>query len=151
MLREQLNTELKAANDVEDKCALSIIRLIQAALRERDVQAREGGRPEGLSDGELEDLLRTMVAQRCDSAKRYEESGQLDMAAREQHEIEVIERLLPHQLDEGACEQAVKQVIGDLGVRQVKDTGRVISELKHRFPGQMNFAKARRMVCRELG
>lgn len=151
MLREQLSAELKAANDVEDKCALSIIRLIQAALRERDVQAREGGHPEGLSDEEIGDLLRTMVAQRCESARRYEETGQLELAEREQHEIEVIQRLLPLQLDDGACEQAVKEVIDELGACQVKDTGRVITELKHRYPGQMNFTKARRMVCRELG
>jgi uncharacterized protein YqeY len=151
VLREQLSDELKIANDVDDKCAIAVIRLIQAALEERDIRARESGHPDGLSDEDVAELLKVMVTQRCDSSRRYEASGQLDLAAREQHEIEVIERLLPEQLDEGACEKAVKQVIGDLGVHKVKETGRVINELKSRYPGQMNFAKARRMVCRELG
>ena len=96
-------------------------------------------------------MLQAMVGQRCESIRRYEESGQLELAAREAEEIEVIKRLLPRQLDEAACAEAVTRVIADLGVEKLKDTGRVISELKHRYPGRMDFAKARRIVCRQLG
>jgi len=150
VLREQLNAELKAASGADDKRTMAIIRLVQAALQERDQQARAAGRPEGLSDQELIAMLQAMVDQRAESIRRYEESGQLDLAQQEAEEVQVICRFLPPQLDEGACAEAIREVIDDLGVHKLKDTGKVMSELKSRYPGQMDFAKARRMVCREL-
>jgi hypothetical protein len=130
---------------------MAIVRLIHAALKERDQTSRAEGQPEGLSDAELIELLQAMVAQRSDSIRRYEESGQLELAERESEEIEVIKRFLPPQLGAEACAEAVSRVIAELGARKLKDTGRVISELKHRYPGQMDFAKARRLVCQQLG
>jgi uncharacterized protein YqeY len=143
VLREQLNEALRRATETEDRCALAIVRLIHAALKERDQQSRSEGHAEGLSEAELLEMLQAMVSQR-------EESGQLELAAREGDEAEVIKRLLPRQLDEAACAEAVTRVIADLGAEKLKDTGRVISELKHRYPGRMDFAKARRLVCRQL-
>jgi uncharacterized protein YqeY len=151
VLREQLAADLKSAAEDDDKRAVATIRLIQAALQERDLEARGRGDAEGLSDEELGAMLQAMVDQRCECIRRYEESGQLELAAREGEEIEVIKRFLPPQLDEEACADAVDQVIEDLGVEKLKETGRVINELKSRYPGQMNFGKARRMVCRRLG
>jgi uncharacterized protein YqeY len=150
VLRGQLNEALRTATEAEDRCALAIVRLIHAALKERDQQARSEGHPEGLSDAELLGMLQAMVRQRAGSIRRYEENGQLELAARESEEIEVIKRLLPRQLDEAACAEAVSRVIADLGAEKLKDTGRVISELKHRYPGRMDFAKARRLVCDRL-
>jgi len=150
VLREQLNEALRTANQTDDRCALAIVRLTHTALKERDQQSRSEGHPEGLSDRELLEMLQAMCAQRCESIRRYEESGQLELAAREGEEIEVIKRLLPRQLDEAACTEAVTRVIADLGAEKLKDTGRVISELKHRYPGRMDFAKARRIVCQQL-
>ena len=147
VLREQLNEALRTATEVEDRRAMAICRLIHAALKERDQVAH----PEGLSDEELTELLQAMVAQRSDSIRRYEESGQLELAQREAEEIEVIKRFLPPQLDEAASTAAVREVIAALGAEKLKDTGRVIAELKNRYPGQMDFAKARRLVCQELG
>jgi uncharacterized protein YqeY len=147
VLREQLNEALREATDAEDRRALAICRLIHAALKERD----QTSRPEGLSDEELTELLQAMVAQRSESIRRYEEAGQLELAERESEEIEVIKRFLPLQLGEQACLAAVREVIKALDARKLKDTGRVISELKNRYPGQMDFAKARRLVCQELG
>jgi hypothetical protein len=129
---------------------MAIVRLIHAALKERDQTSRAEGQSEGLSDTELTELLQAMVAQRSESIRRYEESGQLELAARESEEIDVIRRFLPPQLGEEACAEAVSQVIAELGAHKLKDTGRVISELKHRYPGQMDFAKARRLVCQQL-
>jgi uncharacterized protein YqeY len=147
MLREQLSAALKGATDSDDGRAIGILRLIQAVLKERDLR----GQADGLADAELIALLQAMVDQRRESIRRYEESGQLELAQREAEEIEVIQRFLPPQLDEAACAQAVNQVIADLGACKLKDTGRVMTELKSRYPGQMNFAKARRMVCQQLG
>jgi uncharacterized protein YqeY len=151
VLREQLNEALRTATENDDRCAMAIVRLIHAALKERDQTSRAEGQPEGLSDSDLIELLQAMVAQRSESIRRYEESGQLELAERETEEIEVIRRFLPPKLGEDACAEAVSRVIADLGARKLKDTGRVISELKHRYPGQMDFAKARRLVCQRLG
>ena len=151
MLREQLNAELKAANEADDRRAVALIRLIQAALQERDLQARAAGQPDGLSDAELVAMLQAMADQRAESIRRYEESGQLELAQQETEEIGVIHRFLPPQLDESQCTEAVREVIDDLGAQKLKDTGRVMSELKSRYPGQMDFARVRRLICRELG
>jgi len=130
---------------------MAIVRLIHAALKERDQTTRAEGHAEGLSDAELRDMLEAMVAQRRECIERYEASGQLELAEREAREIEVIKRFLPPKLDEQACAQAVRQVIADVGAQKLKDTGKVMSELKNRYPGQMDFAKARRMICQQLG
>lgn len=151
VLREQLTEALRVATDNEDRRTVAIVRLIYAALKERDQKARGEGHPEGLSDHELLEMLQAMVEQRCKSIRRYEESGQLELAQREAEEIEVIKRFLPPKLDETACAQAVSEVIADLGAEKLKDTGRVMTELKSRYPDQMDFAKARRIICQQLG
>jgi uncharacterized protein YqeY len=151
VLREQLNEALRNATEVDDRCAMAIVRLIRAALKERDQKARAEGHPEGLSDDDLTDLLHAMVAQRWDSIQRYEASGQLEIADRESREIEIIKRFLPPKLDEQACAAAVREVIADVGAEKLKDTGKVMTELKSRYPGQIDCAKARRMICQRLG
>ena len=151
MLREHLNEALRQATEVDDRCAMAIVRLIHAALKERDQTTRAEGHPEGLSDDDLQGMLGAMITQRRECIERYEASGQLELAEREAREIEVIERFLPPKLDERACAQAVRQVIADVGAQKLKDTGKVMSELKNRYPGQMDFAKARRMICQQLG
>jgi uncharacterized protein YqeY len=151
VLREQLNEALRTATEAHDRCAMAIVRLIHAALKERDQNARAEGHAKGLSDAELLDMLEAMVAQRCESIRRYEASGQLELAESESREIDIIKRFLPPKLDEEACAQAVREVIADVGAEKLKDTGRVMTELKSRYPGQLDFAKARRMICQRLG
>jgi uncharacterized protein len=151
VLREQLSAALKAATEAQDERASAIFRLILAALKERDLQARAEGQAEGIPEQALVGMLQAMVEQRRESVRRYEESGQLELAQREAEEIEVIKRLLPPQLDEAACAEAIHQVIAELGAFKLKDTGRVMTELKSRYPGRMDLAKARRMVCQQLG
>ena len=150
VLREQLNTALKTATEQNDQRGIAIVRLIHAALKERDEHARADGQPQGLSERGLIDMLQAMVDQRRASMRRYEESGQLEMAEREGEEIEVIRRFLPPQLDEAACSAVIDQVISEVGAQRLKDIGRVMLELKNRYPGQMDFAKARRMLCQQL-
>jgi uncharacterized protein YqeY len=150
VLREQLSGALKEAAEAHDQRAVAIVRLIHTALKERDQMARAEGRSE-LSDQELTQMLQAMVEQRCESVRRYEESGQLELAGGEAEEIEIIKRFLPAKLDDQACAQVVSRVIAEIGASKLKDTGRVMSELKSRYPGKMDFAKARRIICRQLG
>jgi uncharacterized protein YqeY len=151
VLRDELTQALRSATELDDRCVVAIVRLIHTALKERDQQARDGGQPEGLSDQGLIQMLQAMAAQRAESVRRYEESGQLELAQREAEEIEVIQRFLPPKLDEQACAMAVDQAIAELGARKLKDTGKVMTALKRRYPDQMDFAKARRMICQQLG
>jgi hypothetical protein len=150
MIREQLGDALKTATVAQDHCATGIVRLILAALKERDDQARSGGQHEGLSDAEVIALLQAMIDQRCDSGRRYEESGQLELAQREAAESEVIKRLLPPKLDEATCAEVINEVINELGACKLKDAGRVMTELKSRYPNRMDFARARRLICQQL-
>ena len=95
-------------------------------------------------------MLQAMVDQRRESIRRYEETGQLDLAQQEEEEIAIIERFLPPKLDEGQLQSAVSDAIAETGARDVKDCGRVMSALKSRYPGRMNVARARRLVVRQL-
>jgi uncharacterized protein YqeY len=151
VLRDELTQALRSATELEDRCAVEIVRLIHTALKERDQQARDEGHPEGLSDQGLMSMLEAMATQRAESMRRYEESGQLELAQREADEVEVIKRFRPPRLDEQACARAVDQVIAEVGAQKLKDTGKVMTALKRRYPGQMDFAKARRMICQQLG
>jgi uncharacterized protein len=151
MIREQLGDALKTATVAQDQCAASLVRLILAALKERDDQARSEGQHGGLSDAEVIALLQAMIDHRCDSGQRYEEGGHLELAQREAEEIDVIKRFLPSKLDEAACAEVVNQVISELGACKLKDAGRVMTELKSRYPNRMDFARARRMICQQLG
>jgi uncharacterized protein YqeY len=150
VLRERLNEALKTASETDDRLAMGIVRLIHAALRERD-QGAAGEGHEGLSDDGLIEMLQAMVDQRAESIRHYEEGGQLELAAREAEEVEIIKRFLPPQLDESDTEAAVREMIAETGARKLKDAGRVMTELRSRYPGQMDFARARRLICRRLG
>lgn len=150
VLRDELAATLKAAMEQGDQRTIAIIRLVQAALKERDEQIREEGGRHRIADDEVVTMLATMAEQRVESSRRYEETGQLELAEREAEEIEIIRRFLPPQMDEEASEQAIEQVVAELGAAKLKDVGRVMTELKSRFPGQMNFAAVRRRLCDQL-
>jgi len=151
MIRHRLNDALKDALRTQDHAAITTLRLILTAIRDRDIAARVRGNTEGVSDREILDLLRTMIRQRRESIALYEQGGQLDLVEAEEAEIDVIQRFLPKQLDEGETRGAVRQVIDDLGAAGLKDVGRTMAELRTRYPGQMDFAKASGMVKKELG
>lgn len=150
VLRDELAATLKAAMEQGDQRTIAIIRLVQAALKERDEQIREEGGRHRIADDEVITMLATMAEQRVESSRRYEETGQLELAEREAEEIEIIRRFLPPQMDEEASEQAIEQAVAELGAAKLKDVGRVMTELKNRYPGQMNFAAVRRRLCDQL-
>jgi uncharacterized protein YqeY len=150
VLRARLNEALRTATESDDRRTIGIVRLIHAALKERDQGARDDGQ-DGLSDEGLVEMLHAMVTQRAESIRHYEEGGQLELAAGEADEIEIIRRFLPPQLGGPETEAAVHDVIAETGASKLKDAGRVMTELRSRYPGQMDFARARRLICRFLG
>ena len=138
MMRDRLNEALKEATLAKDSCATATIRLILAALKDRDIAARSKDSKSGISDEEILGLLQTMVKQRRESIEMYEKGGREDLAEREGREIEVIQRFLPEQMDEAAIATAVEQV----GAGGLKEMGKVMAALRAQYAGRMDFAKA---------
>jgi hypothetical protein len=151
MLRTSLNDALKAAMRERDSATTSTLRLILAALKDRDIAARPTGNQGGIGDPEILSMLQGMIKQRRESIALYEKGARADLVAKEAAEIGVIERFLPRQMDESAAAQAIGQIIKELGASSVKDMGRVMAELKARHAGQMDFGKASALVKQQLG
>lgn len=150
MLRARLSDELKAAMKAKDQRAVSTVRLILAALKDRDIAARTKGNTDGISDEEIGDLLQKMVRQRRESIELYEQGNRQDLAQQEREEIVVIERFLPKQMGEGEMAEAISAVVAEIGVSSIKDMGRVMAALKQRYSGQMDFSKASALVKHRL-
>ncbi len=154
MLRKELSAALKEAMLAKDGQATATLRLILAALKDRDIAARTKGQleddAEGISEEEIHLMLQTMIKQRRESIEMYEKGGRLDLVEQERGEIEVITRFLPEQLDEMAIGQAVKEVIGELGASNLKDMGRTMAALRERYAGRMDFGKASGLVKQQL-
>ena len=142
MLRDELNQSLKEAMRARDQQALTTVRLILAALKDRHIQARSEGQGDGIGDDEILDMLTKMVKQRREAMSLYEKGNRQDLVDKEQNEIEVIQRFLPQQLTDSELDAAVLQAIGELEAASVKDMGRVMGVLKQRYAGRMDFGKA---------
>lgn len=150
MLRDQFTSDLKEAMKAGDKDRLGTIRLIQAALKDKDIEAR--GLAKGpLSDEDILQLLQKMVKQRQDSARMYVDGNRPELAAKEEAEIAVIAAYMPRQMDEAEAKAAIAAVIAETGASGMKDMGKVMGELKTRFAGQMDFGKASPLVKQLLG
>ena len=149
-MRTQINSALKQA--MKDKAAerLSTLRLINAAIKDKDIAARGEGNDGGIGDGEVLAILGKMTKQRNESARAYEEGGRLDLAERERSEIEVIEEFLPKQLDEGEIDSAIRDAMTATRAASIRDMGKVMAELKTRYTGQMDFGKVGPMVKTHL-
>ncbi len=150
-MRERINSETKQA--MRDKAAdrLATLRLINAAIKDRDIAARSDGNYDGVSDGEILSVLAKMIKQRVDSAKIYDEAGRLELAEKERAEIGVIEDFLPKQLSEDEVRSAVQKAITDTGAASIRDMGKVMGALKSSYAGQMDFGKAGGAVKELLG
>lgn len=145
MLREAFSTAQKEALRSGDKTRLATVRLISAALKDRDIEARTASR-DPLSDEEILALLQKMVKQRQESADIYVKAGREELAAQELAEIGVLESFLPAQMDAAATEAAVKAAIAETGAAAMKDMGKVVGALKAKYAGQMDFGKASGVV-----
>ncbi|MGM5056181.1 GatB/YqeY domain-containing protein [Rhizobium sp. 814_E9_N1_1] len=141
MLRDQLATQLKEAMKAKNAERLSTVRLIQAAVKDRDI-ANRGIAKEQASDDEILQILAKMVKQRDESAKIYEENSRPELAAKERAEIIVIQDFMPKQLSDSEVRANVSAIIAETGAAGAKDMGKVMAALKERYAGQMDFAKA---------
>jgi len=150
-MRTELNDALKSAMKEKDGLATSTLRLIQAALKDRDIAARSKGNTDGIADEEILGLLQSMIKQRRDSIDAYKKGGRMELAEREAGEIAIIERFLPKQMSADEVSQAVDGVLAELEAATLKDMGKVMGALKERFPGRMDFGKASALVKEKLG
>ncbi len=151
MLRAQLNDDLKTAMKARDQRTVSTVRLILAALKDRDIAARGRGVSDGIDEAEIVEMLRKMVRQRHESIGLYEQGNRLELAQQEREEIGVIERFLPKQMDEAAMRAAVDAAVAELGGSSLKDMGKIMAALKERHAGGLDMAKAGQMVKQKLG
>ena len=150
MLRQDISTSLKEAMKAREEIATSTLRLIMAALKDRDIANRTGGKVEGVGEDEILEMMQKMVRQRRDSIDMYEKGGRKDLAAREAQEIEVIQRFLPKPMTETETQDAIAMAISELSAESIKDMGRVIGHLKQQFAGRMDFGKASGEVKKRL-
>lgn len=150
MLRTRITESLKIAMKAKEEVAVAAMRLIQAALKDRDISARSKGNMDGISDDEILSMLQSMIKQRRDSIEMYEKGGRPELAEREAKEIDVIEGFLPEQMDDDDVDAAIAGVMQELEASSMKDMGRVMAVLKERYAGSMDFAKASGLVKAKL-
>lgn len=151
MLRQQLNDALKSAMLARDSRTVSTVRLILAALKDRDIAARSRNVMDGVGDDEVLSMLQSMIKQRRESITLYEQGGRLELAAQEQDEILIIEKFLPEQMSEEDAVAAISAVIAEIEANSIKDMGKVMAILKERFAGRMDFGKASGQTKKLLG
>ncbi len=144
-MRKAIDEALKDAMKSRDKVRTGTLRLINAAITDRDIDERSKGR-DGISNDEIMAVLAKMIRQREDSASIYEENGRLEMADQERKEIDVISEFLPEQMCEEDIEACCRQVIEQTGAQGLRDMGKCMGALKARYAGQMDFGKASSVV-----
>lgn len=145
MLRERLTQELKDAMKAGEKQKLATVRLIQAAIKDKDIESRGVGK-DPASDDEILALLQKMVKQRQESAAIYADNARPELAAQENQEIAIISTFLPQQLDEAETRAAIEAKIAETGAASMKDMGKVIAALRAEYAGRMDFGKASGLV-----
>lgn len=149
-LRAKLQAATKEAMKSKDSARLSTLRLISAAMKDREIAARAGDGDGTLTEPDLVLILSRMVKQRQESARAYEEGGRLELAGKEEDEIRIIQEFLPRQMDAGETEAAIAQAISDLEATGLRDMGRVMGALKERHAGQMDFGAVGPLVKARL-
>jgi uncharacterized protein len=145
-LRERLNDQLKESMRAKNQKRVSTLRMVLAALKDKDIAARTETNREGVPDDEVLSLLAKMIKQREESATAFESGGRLELAASEREEISIIREFMPQQMSGEEARAAAQAVIAELGASSMKDMGRVMAALKERYAGQMDFAKASGVV-----
>jgi len=145
VLREQINEAVKGAMKAQEKLKLSTLRLVNAAIKNADIEAQMAQKP-ALTDDDILGVLQKLIKQRQDSVAAYEQGGRKELADQERAEIEVIKAFLPQQLSEAEAKEAIAAAIKDTGAAGMKDMGKVMAALKERHAGRMDFGKASGVV-----
>ena len=148
MLRDKINESVKTAMKAQDKPRLATLRLMNAAIKNADIEAERASKQ--LTDDDLLGLLQKMIKQRQDSIEAYDKGGRKDLADQERGEIEVIKGFLPQQMSEAEAKAAIAAVIKETGAAGMKDMGKVMAALKERHAGRMDFGKASGLVKAQL-
>jgi uncharacterized protein len=149
MMRDKLTESMKDAMKAKDSRRLSTVRLIQAAVKDRDIANRGTGK-DAATDDEILQILQKMVKQREESAKIYEEAGRAELAAQEREEIAILKTFMPEQLSDEKVDEIVAGVVAEIGAEGMKDMGKVMAILRERYAGQMDFAKASGVIKAKL-
>jgi uncharacterized protein YqeY len=149
MLREKLSEAMKEAMKAKETRRLSTVRLIQTAIKDRDIANRGTGK-DAATDDEILQILQKMVKQREESAKIYEDNARPELAAQEREEIAVIKSFMPEQISDEKASEIVASVIAEIGAAGMKDMGKVMAILRERYAGQMDFAKASGTIKAQL-
>lgn len=150
-LRQRINAALKQAMRDKESERLATLRLINAAIRDREIAKRAEDGEDAVQEAEVLDILSKMVKQRRESVRAYEEAGRLDLAEAEQDEIAVIEEFLPRKLSEAEVEKAIDAAVEEVGATSIRDMGKVMGALKARYTGQMDFGAVGAKVKARLG
>ncbi len=150
MLRTRLSDALKTAMKGKETLTVSTLRLIMAAIKDRDIAARGKGNKDGVSEDELLGLLQSMIKQRRESISLYEKGARMELAQQEAEEIAIIEEFLPAQMSDEDIAAAIAAVIADAGAESLKDMGKTMAALKDKYAGTMDFSKASAMVKERL-
>lgn len=151
MIRQRFATDLKDAIKARDSVRVSTLRLIAAAVKDRDIAARTEDTPEGVPDAEILAILAKMIRQRQESAQAYDEGGRPELAVRERDEIVIIREYMPRQMTDAEVDKAVQAAIAETGAASVRDMGKVMAALKARHTGAMDFARAGAAIKQALG
>jgi uncharacterized protein YqeY len=141
-LREQFTEQMKEAMKAKDARRLSTLRLVLAAIKDKDIANRTEESREGIGDDEILSLLAKMIKQREESASVYDSGGRPELAKQEREEVEIIKSFMPKQMSAEEMNAAVKGVIAQTGAGSMKDMGKVMAALKEKYAGQMDFAAA---------
>ncbi len=148
-MRERFIAALKDATLKQDRLRMTTLRLVNAAIKDRDIAARTAGR-DPVSDDEILEILGKMIKQRLESTRIYEEASRLDLAEQERQEMKIIKEFLPQQLDEDEMRTVCAEAIAATGSIGLRDIGKCMAALKARYAGRMDFGKASRLVKERL-
>ena len=141
-LREKINQQFNVALKNKNKNLVSTLRLILAAIKERDIANRKDGKKEEVKDQEIIKVLQKMKKQRQDSASLYEKGGRQELLNVEKAEIEIIDTFLPKQLNEEETKKICKEIIESIGASSIKDMGKIMASLKQKHSDSIDFSKA---------
>lgn len=150
MIRDELKKALIEALKAKDETKVATIRLINAAIKDKDIEARPKGNLDGIDDTAVLNLLMSMVKQRNESISMYQKGGRDDLAQKEKAEIDIIQQFLPQQMSENEIVAAIDEIIASVGASSIKDMGKVMGALKGKYAGKMDFTIASSLIKGKL-